>query len=249
MNKITDHKPVREKNPDIMKRKKRLIVLLLVCVFGLAAVFGAAADEPKTIEGPAERSVSDVTAYLDVRKESEGVRYLLLVNGEPLEWEQSIEDAVRFCQENGLAIDCFSNGNGVSGEQKIVFGGDIPLCDASSFYLDQGAGPAEGKLNSVRMYTEITLETADEAAEKAQWLYEKLRAYLGKTPEIVHVYTGGDDAEKLPLSEYNVSEAVKRMMKNRQGEFAFVVVQFDNLDLEVQPWEDYISVMIRLTIF
>jgi hypothetical protein len=231
-----------------MKRKNRLIALLLGCVFGAAAIAGASAEKPETVEGPAERSVSDVTAYLDVRKEAEGERYVLLVNGEPLEWEQGIEDAVRFCRENGLAADSFSNGNGISGKQKMMFCGDIPLVDESSFYLDQGGGPAVGKLNTVRMYTDLALETADEAAEKAQRVYEKLRTYLGKTPEVVTVYTGGDEAERLPLTECNVSDAVKRMMKNRQQEFAFVSVHFDNLSLDIEPWEDYISVKIDLNI-
>ena len=232
-----------------MKRKNRLIALLLGCVFGAAAIAGASAEKPETVEGPAERSVSDVTAYLDVRKEAEGERYELLVNGEPLEWEQSIEDAVRFCRENGLAIDSFSDGNGISGKQKMMFCGDIPLVDESSFYLDQGGGPAEGKLNTVRMFTDEALDTVDEAAEKAQWLYEKLRDYLGKEPDSLLVYTGGDEAVMLPFSEKDMTDAVKRMLTDREGDFSFVSAHFDNLSISVPCWDTDLCVKMSLTIF
>lgn len=181
---------------------KTLILIITTAIIAFSCAWAEPAGDPAPSETqiPArvtmENSVSDTTAYLDVQMNPDEGRCVLLVNGNPMEWEQDIDSAVSFCRQNGIAMDTFTDGNGVSGEQRIIFGPNILLYESSGLWLDQGANKTR-RLNGIRMYTDIGLKTRDEAEKKAQELLEKLQTYLGHQPERIVAFTGSDTIEIL----------------------------------------------------
>ena len=230
---------------------KTLILIITAAIFAFSCAWAETAGDPAPSETQIptriamENSAGDTTAYLDVQMNPDEGRYVLLVNGNPMEWEQDIDTAVSFCRQNGIAVDTFQDGNGVSGEQRIIFGPDILLYESSSLWLDQGANQTR-RLNGIRMYTDIGLESGDEAGKRAQEILEKLQAYLGQQPERIVAFTGSDTIE---ISDIDMIKAVEQMMQNREGGYAFAAALFDNLNLNVLYWEGELSIKIDLTIF
>jgi len=230
---------------------KTIILILIACIFAFPCAWAEPAGNPAPNETqiPAqitmETSASDTTAYLDVQMDPDEGKYVLLVNGNQMEWEQGIDSAISFCKQNGVAMDTFPDGSGVSGEQKIVLGQDIPLYESSALWLDHGANQKK-RLNGIRMYTDISLRTGEEAGKKAQAILEKLQAYLGQQPERIVVFTGSDAVE---ISDNDMIKAVEQMMQDREGGYAFVAALFGNLNLDVLYWEGDLSIKIDLTIF
>ena len=230
---------------------KTIISIMVACMFSLSCSWAEptgnpAPDETKLPERIImELSSSDTPAYLDVQMDPDEGKYVLLVNGNQMEWEQGIDSAISFCKQNGVAMDTFPDGSGVSGEQKIVLGQDIPLYESSALWLDHGANQKK-RLNGIRMYTDISLRTGEEAGKKAQAILEKLQAYLGQQPERIVVFTGSDAVE---ISDNDMIKAVEQMMQDREGGYAFVAALFGNLNLDVLYWEGDLSIKIDLTIF
>ena len=230
---------------------KTLIFIITATIFAFSCAWAEPAGDTALNETQIptritmEKSAGDTTAYLDVQMNPDEGRYVLLVNGNPMEWEQDIDSAVSFCRQNGIAMDTFTDGNGVSGEQKIIFGQDILLYKSSALWLDQGANQTR-RLNGIRMYTDIDLESGDEAGKKAQEIFENLQTYLGHQPERIVAFTGSDTIEIL---DNDMIKAVEQMMQNREGGYAFAAALFNNLNLNVLYWEGELSIKIDLTIF
>ena len=230
---------------------KTLITIIIACTFAVSYTKAEPAGNSTPVETQIperiimETSTSDTTVYLDVQMDPDEGKYVLLVNGKPMEWEQEIESAISFCKQNGVAMDHFPDGSGVSGKQKIVLGQDIPLYESSALWLDRGAIQKK-RLNGIRMYTDIGLESGDEAGKKAQEILDKLQAYLGQKPERIVVFTGNDTID---MPDGNMINAVEQMMQNKEGGYAFVAALLGNLNLNMLYWEGELSIKIDLTIF
>ena len=230
---------------------KTLLTIIITGIFAVSCAWAEPAGNPAPNETQIperifmETSASDTTAYLDVQMDPDEDKYVLLVNGNSMEWEQDIDSAISFCKQNGVAMDNFPDGSGVSGKQNIVLGQDIHLYESSALWLDHGANQKK-RLNGIRMYTDISLKTGEEAGKKAQEILEKLQAHLGQQPERIVVFTGSDAIE---MPDGNMINAVEQMMQNKEGGYAFVAALFDNLNLNVLYWEGELSIKIDLTIF
>ena len=99
---------------------------------------GTAAAEPAEVAAPAPAQYGDAkAARLDLQWDPNGGtkgRYVLLVNGKALDWEQDIGAAVDFCAANGIAMERFEDGNGYASIQEIVLAGNIPVISDYGFY-------------------------------------------------------------------------------------------------------------------
>ena len=170
--------------------------------------------------------------------------YVLLVNGNALTWGQDISSAVDFCTRNGIPMERYDDGNGYSGEQDIVFARAVPLFHEYAFYADQGAGDMTGKLYTVRMYVSMAAGTAEEAAELAQEVFNRLRTVLGELTGPVRVYTGSGFSDIPGEDQYS---AVIRMVRSVEDDYGFTVVDFNNLSLYVSLQGGRITVCLYLS--
>ena len=172
--------------------------------------------------------------------------YILLVNGNALTGDQDLSTAVSFCNRNGIQMETYDNGNGHSGEQEIVFAGILPLMSDYAFYVDQGAGEAEGKLRTVRMYFAMNEKDTEAAAQQAQEVYQKLVAAFGEPTDSLMVYSGSDLTDADGNDMYS---AVKQMLSVMEDNYAFAGAKFSNMTLYVPCYDGAIDIYLNFSIF
>ena len=196
---------------------------------------------PDYIPAPAEISGSAVR--LELKPASGTGKYSLWINGNELAWGQDIASAVGFCEKSGIAMERFDDGNGHSGTQEIALMPDLPLMKDYAFYVDQGAGPAEGQFHTVRMYFEMSADPTDAVAREAQDIFNKLEAMLGKATEDPRVYAVDSF---LDLPGIDLAGAVRKMYSLMNDGYSFVSAGFSNLSLYVSNYDGRISIYLNL---
>ena len=196
-------------------------------------------------ELPVPVQISSDAVRLELKPASGGNRYNLWINGNELNCEQEIGTAVDFCEKCGIPMERYSNGNGHSGIQEIALIPDLPLLREYAFYVDQGAGPATGKLHTVRMYFEMRADPSDTIAREAQDIYKKLEAMLGKATQEPKVYAVNG---YLDLPGIDLAGGVRKMYSLMNDSYCFVYAGFSNLDLYVSSNDGKISIYLNLSV-
>ena len=199
----------------------------------------AGANQPATASGGTQEAASGTTVQMTVKWDpnaSFNGAYVLQIGGQPLEWEMDIREAVNLCRQNGLVMENSENGNGhLQYPQDITFGQTMKLNpDLFSFYVDQGANQAEGKLYGIRLYFAMNDDDLDAICRISQEIYEKLEAYLGITADKLRIY---HDDEFTDVQGNNMKNAVDQMRRIAKDDYAFVSVDFRTLTLFVGTYD------------
>ena len=153
-------------------------------------------------------------------------KYALTVNGKTVSWDQTVESAARFCNQNGVRMIHFDNDVKkdayLETEKSIRFAESID-CEPGQFYLRRAANST--KLNGI----DINISRSKNQSiteQRARDAYGKLLQKFG-SPSKMSYYIN----QKLIDAQFNdIAEAVSLLSQN---EYCFLTIGFNNLDFFV----------------
>ena len=182
--------------------------------------------------------------YLDLEWQSGGRTnagglYVLTINGNKLEWGQTVETAVQFCRNNGISMEFFNNDEikeaFALNNQKLVFIESIELNKYNELNENYNfpvflvrEWDEETEVTEIDM--DINQFNADPnvAIECAQDIYQKLLQRFSPSEEI-RLFA---DNEWIDTKTNDISAAIKQLIQLKP-DYGHVHATFDNLKLYI----------------
>ena len=154
-------------------------------------------------------------------------KYALTVNGKTVNWDQTVESAARFCNQNGIRMIHFENNvkmdAGLKNDQSVSFAGSID-CEPGQFYLRYDAD------KTVLYQIDFTIKRSPNvgiAAQSARDAYEKLLRRFGP-PTSKRYFINGDFID---AQFDDIADAVALL--SQQNDYCFLTINFNNLSFDV----------------
>ena len=155
-------------------------------------------------------------------------KFALTINDKTLSWDQTVESAALFCNQNGIQMKHFDDDVNQDAYaeygQSIRFIGTIDV--QHGFYVRKGADTP--KLTQIDISIKSTQDLS-ELVESALDTYEKLRQRFGPPTESWHMYTeaGGIDFQLDDLAK------TIEQMSQQSGSYSYLYTKFDDLMFSV----------------
>ena len=187
--------------------------------------------------------------HLDVEQEATefGMRYVLTIDGSVLKWDQTVSSAARFCENTGIPmehIDQDENRDALYwGENELFLFDSIAV--NSGFYLRRAAKTTD--LIGIELdLVQAQEDETEKVVQSAQDAYQVLKSRLGPPTGSIRIYHANGRNE---AGTDDISKAIteKLVPLTKTEDFAFICVEFDNLDLHIAWHGEFYIVGISLT--
>lgn len=195
-----------------------------------------------------------VSAHLDItwdtsKTVSQNDIYALTINGETLNWDQTVESAARFCNQNGIRMSHFNddvNQNAYSVPfQSISFIGNLELYDKVGIILMKAQDSA--RLDQISIHIKDYITNPNEAVQSALDTYQKLIRKFGSPTEGIVIFA---DEKIIEVRDDDLAKAIEQLTQ-LDTDNCFLSILFNNLHFYVEYYINesgvYYDVELSLT--